>query len=485
MDWVSGELSFLDPSYSRERELCGFVDKTERDYHRSWSLHSWVLSRCTPWLRWGNVERLHLRSRVVTHFRRSSASKDDVFHYQYFWDERKERLFLIERSLARICIPKGTIRLKLLQENHDCVFSGHQGRDRTFSNLSRHFYWPGVGKSGKEFVQSCESCPRSKSGKLEVGLLQPLPIPDRPWGSISMDYHGQIATTTLFFTFVDRLSKYFHLVPTASSIDAQGAARLYVDHIFASHSLSKTSASDRDPWFTSAFFKGEIRAICRFWVFDGNGLLGHQLIDSRNFEKNPPTESGLHGDPGLRFRRSFHSNDLSGAGARSIAWLSQPCVWSILLMYACTPKLLTMTFFCFLRSNDGTKTGICLLSFLLRSLWQTKTVLKPKKKRPCKCSSRLSGGLLVSEFFQSEKQRSLDDQRHWSDSLRWANRKTRGIVTQSLKWKRGPFSLSGSWYRTLTDVQTPIAPVRSITHKQTWLHVNSDVDCMRNSSHQV
>ena len=38
--------------------------------------------------------------------------------------------------------------------------------------------------------------------------------------------------------------------------------------------------------------KGEVQATCRFWVFDGNGLLGHQLIDSRWFEKNPPTESG-------------------------------------------------------------------------------------------------------------------------------------------------------------------------------------------------
>ena len=38
--------------------------------------------------------------------------------------------------------------------------------------------------------------------------------------------------------------------------------------------------------------KGEVRAICPFWVFDGNGLLGHRLIDSRWFEKNPPTESG-------------------------------------------------------------------------------------------------------------------------------------------------------------------------------------------------
>ena len=80
------------------------------------------------------------------------------------------------------------------------------------------------------------------------------------------------------------------------------------------------------------------------------------------------------------------------------------------------------------------------------------------------------------------KQRSLDDQRRRLDGLRWAYWKS--IVTQSLNWKRGPFSLSrSSWHRTLTDVQTPIA--HSITHMQTWLNMNSDVDCMRNSSHQV
>ena len=50
-------------------------------------------------------------------------------------------------------------------------------------------------------------------------------------------------------------------------------------------------------------------------------------------------------------------------------------------------------------------------------------------------------------------------------------------------WKRGPFSLSRSRYRTLTDVQTLI--VRSITHKQTSLNKSRDVDCMRNSSHSV
>ena len=46
---------------------------------------------------------------------------------------------------------------------------------------------------------------------------------------------------------------------------------------------------------TEAFYKlvkGEVRAICPFWVFDRNRLLARQLIDSCWFDKNPRTEGG-------------------------------------------------------------------------------------------------------------------------------------------------------------------------------------------------
>ena len=57
------------------------------------------------------------------------------------------------------------------------------------------------------------------------------------------------------FTFVDRLTKYVHVIPTKSTIDAEGPARFYVHNVFAYHRLSKSIVSDRDPRFTSAFFK--------------------------------------------------------------------------------------------------------------------------------------------------------------------------------------------------------------------------------------
>ena len=196
-------------------------------------------------------------SHIINRLR--SVGDNDSFRDKYFWDEENKRLYLIDSSTARLCIPKGPIRLKILQENHDCISAGHPGRDRTFWNLSRHFYWPGMGRSVKDFVKTCDSCQRNKCARMRTGLLQSIPIPVRPWESISMDFIMGLPKTErqrdAIFTFVDRLTKYVHVIPTKSMIDAEGAARHYVNNVFAYHGLSKSIVSDRDPRFTTAFFK--------------------------------------------------------------------------------------------------------------------------------------------------------------------------------------------------------------------------------------
>ena len=118
-----------------------------------------------------------------------------------------------------------------------------------------------MGKTMKEFVRSCDSCQRSKWSRAKVGLsLQPLPVPKEPWEDITMDFIMGLPQTDRhhdanIIVFVDRLTKYVHLIPTTSTICAEGAARLYIDHVFSQHGLSKTIVSDRDPHFTATFFK--------------------------------------------------------------------------------------------------------------------------------------------------------------------------------------------------------------------------------------
>ena len=56
------------------------------------------------------------------------------------------------------------------------------------------------------------------------------------------------------YTFVDRLTKCVHLVPTTATVDAAEAAQLYIN-VFKLHGLSQTITCDRDPRFTAEFFK--------------------------------------------------------------------------------------------------------------------------------------------------------------------------------------------------------------------------------------
>ena len=129
---------------------------------------------------------------------------------RYFWS--KERgLLLLEDPMWRLCIPKGSLRLKLLRMYHQSASSCHPGRERTYLRLRCYFYWPKLAKSVKQFVKSCDICQRSKGDKPMPNPLQPLPIPKQPWEDLSMDFIMGLPTSAngnnAILTFVDRLTK--------------------------------------------------------------------------------------------------------------------------------------------------------------------------------------------------------------------------------------------------------------------------------------
>ena len=116
-----------------------------------------------------------------------------------------------------------------------------------------------MGLDIKKFVKSCGVCQHTKGSQQRSGFLQSLPIPDQPWKDISMDFIMGLPLTPrgydAIYTFVDRLTKCVHLVPTHSTIDARGSAELYIQNVFRLHGLSSTIVSDRDPRFTANFFQ--------------------------------------------------------------------------------------------------------------------------------------------------------------------------------------------------------------------------------------
>ena len=105
------------------------------------------------------------------------------------------------------------LRQAILHEAHDAPYSGHLGRDKTFSQLERLFWWPGMRSDAAKYVQRCGTCQRFKGQHIKpAGLLQPLPISEGRWDSVSMDFIVQLPPTKLghdaILVFVDRLTKW-------------------------------------------------------------------------------------------------------------------------------------------------------------------------------------------------------------------------------------------------------------------------------------
>jgi len=88
----------------------------------------------------------------------------------------------------RLCVTKN-LHEKVMYESHAPPYAGHRGIQATLKGVDMYFYWPTVRASIHDYVAKCIVCQKTKyyRGK-QPGLLQPLPIPNSPWASISMDF---------------------------------------------------------------------------------------------------------------------------------------------------------------------------------------------------------------------------------------------------------------------------------------------------------
>ncbi len=77
--------------------------------------------------------------------------------------------------------------------------------------------------------------------------MQPLPILERPWENVSMDFMVSLPPSKGFnaiMAVVDWFSKMAHFIPTKDSAMAQETCRLFFTHVFKHHGLPKDIVSD-------------------------------------------------------------------------------------------------------------------------------------------------------------------------------------------------------------------------------------------------
>jgi hypothetical protein len=82
------------------------------------------------------------------------------------------------------------VKESTIREAHSSLIVGHFGVGKTMANLQRYCYWPKMNESVSRYVRGCLLCATSKPSNQKLGLYTPLPVPSRPWESISMDFVG-------------------------------------------------------------------------------------------------------------------------------------------------------------------------------------------------------------------------------------------------------------------------------------------------------
>lgn len=150
-------------------------------------------------------------------------------------------------------------QLAITQARHDSPYAGHFGISKTFDLIQRQFWWPNMRKYVKDFVRSCDVCQRSKTPRhLPFGLLQPLPIAETPWASLSMDLIVKLPLSKGFdsiLVVVCRFSKMAHFIPCHETVTGAEAAELFLKEIYRLHGLPKDIVTDRGPQFRSEFWR--------------------------------------------------------------------------------------------------------------------------------------------------------------------------------------------------------------------------------------
>uniref|UniRef100_A0A670KDA0 Gypsy retrotransposon integrase-like protein 1 n=1 Tax=Podarcis muralis TaxID=64176 RepID=A0A670KDA0_PODMU len=170
--------------------------------------------------------------------------------------EEKEGVLYYKGALY---VPGETLRGKVLKQLHDNPTAGHFGQHKTMLLVTRQFWWPRVREDVLEYVWGCDRCQRAKGERAAPsGLLEPLPMPGRPWEVVSIDFMTDLPRSrgkTAVMVVVDLLTKMCHFIACSHAVTAEETARLFVEHIFRLHGIPSRVISDRGKQFTSRFWR--------------------------------------------------------------------------------------------------------------------------------------------------------------------------------------------------------------------------------------
>jgi hypothetical protein len=159
--------------------------------------------------------------------------------------------------LGHLYVPTSE-REKLIWEAHYSQVEGHFGIDKTMVVLQKHFYWPKLRHDVSKYIRYCIVCAIDKPTIKKQGLYTPLPIPEKPWESISMDYMSGLSSTKqgndYVFVVIDRFSKMAIFTACKKNVTVAETTKFFFEQVWVHFGIPQTIISDRDNRFLNTFW---------------------------------------------------------------------------------------------------------------------------------------------------------------------------------------------------------------------------------------
>ena len=161
---------------------------------------------------------------------------------------------------GRVYVPKNEkLRVEIIWLHHDTPIAGYGGQWKTIELVTRNYWWPGMTKEVKQYIEGCDQCQKMKNRvEMLAGKLKPNQIPEKLWQYISVNFIMKLPVSKdhdSILVVCDRFSKMSHFVATTEKTTAEGLARLLRDNVWKLHGLLESMILDRGPQFAAGMMR--------------------------------------------------------------------------------------------------------------------------------------------------------------------------------------------------------------------------------------
>ena len=185
----------------------------------------------------------------------SFVLQDDVLYKSSNIPSEDESL----HHVSQLVIPQALVPT-ILYHIHDSPLAGHPGKDRSFKQAQKAYYWPSMRKDVMQHCLLCVSCAQHRPSLHHESPNLAYPIPHAPWDSLSVDILKLPLTENGFqylLVFIDSFSRFSILVPLKDK-SARSVAQAFIDEVICRYASPKVLLSDNGGEFNNSL----LQAVC-------------------------------------------------------------------------------------------------------------------------------------------------------------------------------------------------------------------------------